>query len=146
MQTSMFFENHGVGRLLVSQTPQTALVPWFVGSQPIYGEPLSQMKPITGDHISVEEQLPAVSRQVNHVIDLSKERGSGFKIPEKGGNGTVSFSIFPGTVFLALPSFLNIPSLFVVLVLLLQVNYFTLTPKTWAWLVRCFVTRIMIYS
>ncbi|CAL9157424.1 unnamed protein product [Musa hybrid cultivar] len=95
MQTSMFFENHGVGRLLVSQTPQTTLVPWLVGSQPIYGEPRSQMKPITGDHISVEEQLPAVSRQANHVIDLSKERGSGFKIPEKGGNGTVSFSIFP---------------------------------------------------
>ncbi|RWW19552.1 hypothetical protein GW17_00016383 [Ensete ventricosum] len=104
MQTSMFFKNHGVGRLLVSQTPQTTLVPWLVGSQPIYGEPLSRMKPITGDHINVEEQLPAVSRQVNHVIDSREERGAGFEIPEKSGNGTVSFSIFPGNVFLAVPS------------------------------------------
>lgn len=98
MQTSMFFENHGVGRLLVSQIPpQTTLVPWLVGSQPLYGEPVGQMKPITGGHINAEEQLPAVSRQVNHVIDPSKERGSGFKIPEKGGNGTVGFSIFPAS-------------------------------------------------
>lgn len=96
MQTSGFFRNHGVGQMVISQTPQATLVPWLVGSQLIYGDPLSQLKPLSRDHIDGDDQITAVSRQMNHVIDPRRRPGSGSEIPEKGTNGAVKFSIVPG--------------------------------------------------
>ncbi|KAJ8513595.1 hypothetical protein OPV22_004029 [Ensete ventricosum] len=96
MQSSTFFKRHGVGQLLVSQTPPAPLVPCWVGSQPLHGEPLGQLKPLTGDHISLEEQLPVVSRQGNHFVVAGHGPRLGFEIPEKGGNSsTANCSIFP---------------------------------------------------
>ncbi|RWW32173.1 hypothetical protein BHE74_00043155 [Ensete ventricosum] len=97
MQSSTIFKRHGVGQLLVSQTPPAPLVPCWVGSQPLHGEPLGQLKPLTGDHISLEEQLPVVSRQGNHFVVAGHGPRLGFEIPEKGGNSsTANCSIFPG--------------------------------------------------
>ncbi|KAJ8506634.1 hypothetical protein OPV22_007520 [Ensete ventricosum] len=95
MQTSGFFRDHGVGQIVISQTPQATLVPWSVGSQLIYGDPLSQLKPLSRDHIDRDDQITAVSRQMNHVIDPRQLPGSWSEIPEKGANGTVKFSIVP---------------------------------------------------
>lgn len=98
MQSSTIFKNHGVGQLLVSQTPQAPLVPYWVGTQPLHGEPLGQLKSVTGDHINVEEQLPVVSRRVNRFVVAGLGPGLGFEIPEKGGNSTANCSNFPGNV------------------------------------------------
>ncbi|URE06887.1 Nuclear transcription factor Y subunit [Musa troglodytarum] len=95
MQTSGFFRNHGVGQMVMSQTPQATLVPWLVGSQLIYGDPLSQVKPLSRDRIDGDDQITAVSRQMNRVIDPRQRPGSGSEIPAKGTNGTVKFSIVP---------------------------------------------------
>ncbi|CAL9165455.1 nuclear transcription factor Y subunit A-10-like [Musa acuminata AAA Group] len=95
MQSSTIFKNHGVGQLLVSQTPQAPLVPYWVGTQPLHGEPLGQLKSVTGDHINVEEQLPVVSRRVNRFVVAGLGPGLGFEIPEKGGNSTANCSNFP---------------------------------------------------
>ncbi|CAL9175253.1 nuclear transcription factor Y subunit A-10-like isoform X1 [Musa acuminata AAA Group] len=95
MQTSGFFGIHGVGQMVISETPQATLVPWLVGSQLIYGDPLSQLKPLSRDHTDGDDQITAVSRQMNHVIDTRRRPSSGSEIPEKGTNGTVKFSIVP---------------------------------------------------
>ncbi|CAL9204808.1 unnamed protein product [Musa hybrid cultivar] len=42
-----------------------------------------------------EDQLPAVTRQMNHLEDPSQGPRLGFGIPEKGGNNTAKFTIFP---------------------------------------------------
>ncbi|RRT75595.1 hypothetical protein B296_00007951, partial [Ensete ventricosum] len=51
MQTAAFYENHGgVAHFSVSHLPQATLLPWWVGSQPVHGEPFGQLKsPTEGD-------------------------------------------------------------------------------------------------
>ncbi|WOL19611.1 hypothetical protein Cni_G28413 [Canna indica] len=91
MQTSTFFKDHGVGQLLVSQTSHTTRVPWLVRSQTLFGEPLGQLKPLTGDYVNGEDQLPDVPRQMNHFIDPRQALVN----PEKGSDTTAKFHIFP---------------------------------------------------
>ncbi|RWW27942.1 hypothetical protein GW17_00007604 [Ensete ventricosum] len=76
--------NHRLGQLLVSQASLATLVPCWVGPQPFCGK--------------TEDQLPAVTRQMNHFKDPSQGPQLGFGIPEKGRNNTAKFTIFPGTV------------------------------------------------
>ncbi|WOK99493.1 hypothetical protein Cni_G08205 [Canna indica] len=96
MQAPTFLKNHGVDQFLVPQTPHTNLVPWLVGSQPLYGEPFGQLKPLIRDRVDGEDQLPAMSRQMDHVRDPTQGPLSGFDIPEKEDNSIPKFSIFPG--------------------------------------------------
>ncbi|KAJ8465105.1 hypothetical protein OPV22_027657 [Ensete ventricosum] len=70
-----------LGQLLVSQASLATLVPCWVGPQPFCGK--------------TEDQLPAVTRQMNHFKDPSQGPQLGFGIPEKGRNNTAKFTIFP---------------------------------------------------
>ncbi|XP_073107896.1 nuclear transcription factor Y subunit A-10 isoform X2 [Elaeis guineensis] len=92
MQTAIAFKNHGgLGENYVSQPSQATLMPWWIGSQPLYGEPFGQLKSFTEEHPHGEGHLPAAPRQMHHAVNP----GPGPAVPEKGGDGMTKFLLFP---------------------------------------------------
>jgi len=93
MQTAMCFKpNGGIGQLAVSQQSQATLVPWWVGTQPLYGESFGQLKSVAGN--CGENQVVAAPRQMNHVMD--QRTGQGPAISDEECGDTAKFSIFQG--------------------------------------------------
>ncbi|XP_008787767.2 nuclear transcription factor Y subunit A-10-like [Phoenix dactylifera] len=94
MQTAVAFKNHGgLCQNSVTQPSQATLMPWWIGSQPCYGEPFGQLKPFTEDHPNGEGQLPAAPRQMHHAVDPRPVLGPA--VPDKGGDGMTKFLILP---------------------------------------------------
>ncbi|XP_072952479.1 nuclear transcription factor Y subunit A-10-like [Typha angustifolia] len=72
-------------------------IPWWIGSQALYGETFGQMHPLTGENSNGEDQFPVALRQMHHVLDT--RQGPWSATPEKGsGSSAVKFSIFPGNL------------------------------------------------
>nr|XP_019702081.1 nuclear transcription factor Y subunit A-10 isoform X3 [Elaeis guineensis] len=98
MQAAIAFKNNGgLGQISVPQAPQATLVPWWLGSQPLYEEPFGQSKSFTENHPNGEDQLPAAPRQMHHAVDPRPGPGPGpGPGPDKGGNSTTKSSVIPG--------------------------------------------------
>ncbi|XP_042387635.1 nuclear transcription factor Y subunit A-10-like [Zingiber officinale] len=96
MQTPIFFGNHGVRQAKGSQTAHANLVPLSIGSQTLYGESFGQLKPPSWDHANVVDQPPAVSRELNHVLDPRQW----LENPDNGWNGIPKLTIFPGPKYI----------------------------------------------
>ncbi|XP_026666356.1 nuclear transcription factor Y subunit A-10-like isoform X2 [Phoenix dactylifera] len=85
MQAAIAFKNNGgLGQISVTQPSQATLVPWWLGSQPLYGEPFGHLKSFTEEHPNGEGPLPAAPRQMHHAVDPRPGPG----LADKGGNGT----------------------------------------------------------
>ncbi|KAL0910971.1 hypothetical protein M5K25_019070 [Dendrobium thyrsiflorum] len=97
MQNMVCFKNSSsVSQISLGQPAQTSLAPWWIGSQPLYGEPFSQFKNLSGELTKGDTSLTSASRQVHHAVD--QRLGSGQQIEEKG-NGcgdSAKFLIIPG--------------------------------------------------
>ncbi|KAH0454646.1 hypothetical protein IEQ34_016570 [Dendrobium chrysotoxum] len=97
MQNMVCFKNSSsVSQTSLGQPAQTSLAPWWIGSQPLYGEPFSQFKNLSGEHTKGDTSLTCASGQVHHAVD--QRLGSGQQIEEKG-NGcgdSAKFLIIPG--------------------------------------------------
>lgn len=97
MQTPIFFGNNGVIQVKDSQTTHANLLPLLIGSQTLYGESFCQLRPPSRDHANVVDQLPAVSRELDHVIDPRQ----GLENPDNGWNRIPKLTIFPGPKYTA---------------------------------------------
>lgn len=93
MQTVMC-TNGGIGQLAAHRQPQAAFVPWWAGSQPVYGESFGQLKSLAQNCPNVEDQEAAASRQMHHAVDQGP--GQGPAISDKVGGDTTRFSIIQG--------------------------------------------------
>lgn len=83
MQAAMCFKPSG--------GTQATFVPWWVGSQPFYGESFVQLKALTGDYHNGADPLPTASQRMY----LAAEQTPG-QVPanaEKEGGDTANFSI-----------------------------------------------------
>ncbi|KAG6537899.1 uncharacterized protein LOC122037928 isoform X2 [Zingiber officinale] len=96
MQTPISFGNHGVRQAKGSQTAHADLVPLLIGSQTLDGESFGQLKPPSWDHANVVDQPPAVSRELNHVIDPRQW----LENPDNGWNTIPKLTIFPGPKYI----------------------------------------------
>lgn len=94
MQNMLCFKNgNGVGQISLGQPVQATMAPWWIGSQPLYGEPISQFKNLSGEQTNGDGSLTGASGQVHHAVD--RRMGN---IEEKG-NGcgdSAKFLIIPG--------------------------------------------------
>ncbi|XP_020575373.1 nuclear transcription factor Y subunit A-7-like isoform X2 [Phalaenopsis equestris] len=82
MQNIMCFKNSSdVSQISLGQPTQAKLAPWWIGSQPLYGEPFSKFKNLSGEHTSVDGSLTGASGQVHHAVD--RKMGSCQPIEEK---------------------------------------------------------------
>lgn len=99
MQAAVSFKNNGgLGQISVTQPSHASLVPWWLGSQPLDGEPFGQLKSFTENHPNGEGQLPAAPRQMHHAVDPRLGPGPGPAVPDKGGNGRTKSSVIPGDI------------------------------------------------
>ncbi|KAJ0982630.1 hypothetical protein J5N97_010885 [Dioscorea zingiberensis] len=94
MQSTMCFKNNGgVGQICTVQQPQAPLMPWWVGSQPAFGDPFGQLKSSAVDQSNGVSLLHVATGQMHHSAD--PRLGSEPAIQEKGSNGITKFTIFP---------------------------------------------------
>lgn len=85
MQTAMCFKpNGGIGH---QQSPAT-LIPWWVGTQSLYGESLNQIKSLPGDFPNGENQAIAAA------VELRS--GQGPAVSDKEDGDSAKFSITQG--------------------------------------------------
>lgn len=96
MQSMMCFKNSsGVGQISLGQPAQATWTPWWIGSQPLYGEPFSQFKNLSGELTNGDGSLTGASGQVHHAID---QRLCSGQHREQKGNGcgdSAKFLIIP---------------------------------------------------
>ncbi|KAL6997921.1 hypothetical protein U1Q18_008045 [Sarracenia purpurea var. burkii] len=83
MHTVSFKEHEGIAHNPTGQLSQVS-VPWWIGSQSVYGESVGQFKPSSLEHPTGEGQLTATKR-----AEYGAERGM-----EKGN--TTQLTLFPG--------------------------------------------------
>lgn len=92
MQTAMCFKtNGGIGQLAV---PQQSLVPWWAGTQQIYGESYGQLKSLAGNSPDVEDRAVAAPRQMHDAMGQRPAQGPA--VSDKEAVDTAKFSIVQG--------------------------------------------------
>ncbi|KAM0951986.1 putative transcription factor Hap2/NF-YA family [Dioscorea sansibarensis] len=100
MQSTMSFKkNGGVGQVCVLQQPQAPVMPWWVGSPPVYGDSFGQLKPFSVDQSHGVSPVPVAIGQVHHSAD--QRLGPEPAIQEKGSKAITTFAIFPDNKDLA---------------------------------------------
>lgn len=82
MQTTICFTNPK-GVTQVTQ-PQAAPIPWWVGSQPLFADPLVQFKSLPADKVIGDDQLHAAPLHLHHCVASSDGPTPALTAEERG--------------------------------------------------------------